>query len=313
MSQFLTVPCSARTAKTFSTITENQVEQATDSLKTNPEHDRLMGMFRDKVKGLLQNLYHESQQDLHFKVGSFPVAEFFRRMDRFELLEGTLDTPIQADPERESDFYLLGKNIALINKQALNSSNRSLTALCLHVMLGSMGFQDQDYQITLSLLISELSYGPVEFDSFKKVDFSKILPKEEKEYTAIKPIPLNPKLNHGVYVVAGGGGATGVGGGGDSTSLEMKLMLLEYLPIRLKLFAPKTCGGHWYTESDFVKSILYAKIESSPDVVDVTYGNVASGKTKIVIPQYQTKKQGIPEQVVISVLARVCAIEESGL
>jgi hypothetical protein len=311
----LLAPYFAKADQTFDTVSESKILQELDLLKKQPDYNKIMLTLRNKVRGLLQNLYRKSKADPNFRIGGFPLAEFFRRLDQFELLEGQLNIVIKADPDRDSDFYLLRKNIAFINNHVLGGSKKGLTALCIHVILGSMGFQDQDYQMTLSLILAELAYSSSNKSSpFRNIDFKNILPKKEEEYFSINPVKLDPRTNRGLYIVAGGGGATGIGGGGDLSSVEMKLKLLEYMIVRLNLFTPSSCGGKWNSESGFVKSILYAKLESSTEISDKPqYGEILDGKIKIIIPKSTKNQEVFTDQLVISTLAYLCKSEEAGL
>ncbi|MGZ3771925.1 MAG: hypothetical protein ACXVCP_16315 [Bdellovibrio sp.] len=300
-------PTFAYCVQNFDTISEHEFIQSAEFFKRNPEYNSIMSELKRRIKELLKNSYEKSQTNHDYKIGSFPVAEFFRKLDSFELLQGNSDIPIQSDPQRESDFYLIGKNIGYINRQALSSSRRSLTALCIHVMLGSMGYQDENYQVTLSLILEELAETEKTKEQFNDLNFNEILPQNSSNYL-VQPKTLDLKNHKGIYVVSDGG-ATGVGGGGDSSSVEMKLEILSYMLVRFNFLANEKCGGKWDTKTGFVKSVLYAQIESSKEIVSPTSLKTEEGKIKIIIPK-QINEQVPSQEIVVSTLLRLCIAEK---
>lgn len=297
-----------------------------DELTQAPQYAGLMVMLRTKLQQMLPHIYQRSQRDPRFRLGALHPAEMFARFNYVRVFENRQRQLILGDPNRLSDFYLIGGFLGLFNTQDfLASSDRAQLGLLLHVFLGASGYQDDDYQLTLALLMAEQSFAMPDDRIFDNIRRERIFPRTQAELirrpepvqvTSQRPTTWQPTDPESPMIlmndVKAAGGYTGVGGGGDGSSLQMKWTLLELAPVHTGLMAVDAgfpCFDQWSDYTTFLKDVLDVKIESSA-TVSVSGGPQRLLKTGARIAFVIPKLHGVaPEEIThigIQLAVRYC-------
>lgn len=116
--------------------------------------------------------------------------------------------------QRSSSIYFVEDKRVVFNQLSLQYTPKAMLPLiALHESLGALGYEDEDYQLTLGIL-------------FHQKDLQDRLGLTDED---LAPIFGNIKVRSStpIYLsAASDGGSTSVGGGGDSAALDVKLTTL---------------------------------------------------------------------------------------
>lgn len=122
---------------------------------THPLYQPLIQRLREVIReGHLGNIYQLYRENPDLKLGALPLKELFQGLEKFNIFQNNTDSALVGDQQRESDFYIPGEFWGIMNTPALHSTpNRVFVLLGLHIFLGSVGFDDEHYQLTLALIL----------------------------------------------------------------------------------------------------------------------------------------------------------------
>lgn len=252
-------------------------------LEKHPELPAKMKEIRRVIQNQLPSLYKKSLQDKSLNVGIVNIREMFAKFEQVRVFENTsLSIPFQLDSQRASDFYITDLKIGFFNGESLGSNYWGRFGILLHVFLGASGYEDEDYALTMALVLAEQKLKTPEHQLFGKVDFKRITP-QTLEQMQRKPGRAETTLpsSEASRMMLGGGGFTGVGGGGDGSSVSTKFEMLMMAPVQKGSFSSKfPCFKAWSDYTTFIFDLQNFELESN--------ANLASGEVVVMSwnPQY---------------------------
>ena len=201
------------------------------------------------------------------KVGDFDVEQLAQQISstKWQVVQGKF--LIGSGKDRVTSIYLPESQQVIVNDLALQFIEPATVPLAaLHEALGAHGYEDENYQLSLSLQQLSLGrrHGADVFQNVLKESSSR-------------------KLQNKVYLSADGG--TSVGGGGDGTALEFKSLLLETMLKALNSSQPSDLFNQ-----KVLQLVLNAEVESdwvfkgnSPSAAQIDFTS-ENGRTVIRIP-----------------------------
>jgi len=254
------------------------LDKAQKNVAQAPDYQKGMIVLRQMMKQkLLGNIWLQYQANPELKMGVLPARELFAKLEKFNLFQNDTKTLLQADPERISDFYVLNENWGIINREGIEKTNhKGLILLPMHIFLGSAGYQDENYKLSLLLALYNQSLDKAERDGFGKLDFERLFPKTEKELYRKKDKKSD------------GGGFTGVGGGGDDISISVKAQMINYslAPVQHTPLLPY-CATRWSDPNQFALDVLDFELESRKEIPKVIVEQSREGQYRIVVPRFK--------------------------
>jgi hypothetical protein len=268
---------------------QSQVQQSMQS----PLSQYQLSTFRDHIPMLLIQTWSRGQMDPGFHLGALKVTEMFGRFKNAVLVNNSTHSPIVADQDRQTDFYLVNQNLAVLNQDFYKGDSTSQGAILLHVLLGASGYQDENYNLTLLLFQSENLLRTGGLQALKRSGIIALFPKTNE--TLFRSTGTDPSKNvtgqrsqneRLIIAAAGsGGGGTGVGGGGDGFSSEMKVHVLDNLDTIFSTL-PVNCRELFHNSTvQFEGALISTEIESSPEASQPKIVDSGTAKFKIVLPR----------------------------
>lgn len=284
----------------------------------DPRTEQVMATLRGGIREhLLGELLRKSQRDPEMKLGALRVSELFEKLENFRVYENRTGTPVVADPERESDFYIPHESWGIVNQSHVRRLSPSgVAALALHVFLGGSGYQDENYQLSLALLIynqalsdkrSPLNSLPLE-RLFPQSTEKLLAGERKKQVLLAQASPVERPLYGKSPRIVSNGGFTGVGGGGDGSSVSTKLELLTYIFVAHSKIANQACTGRWRDPLQFAQDVLTIEVESRPGASEPFNETLSDGSRRLVIPSVDANDAKLLEAVVVLSLFRLCEI-----
>jgi hypothetical protein len=310
------VPRNALCDQKIDRVTFPELEQLMHQLSRGREYETRMQVMRLAMREkLLGHIWRKTQVDPDFRMGALRFRELFEKLETFKVFENDTNLALQADSERRSDFYVLNGGWGAINKNTFEEANgRGLMLLPLHVFLGAVGYQDENYQLTLLLALynESLSPHPVKtppVQLLERVDWKRLFPATEAELYRTSPQPVSPSAASSQQkderLLFAGGGFTGVGGGGDVLSLIVKLELIDgYFKNGPGTVLSEFCFLRWSDPTFFLDDVFKSEIESDPRVQMIELDKPSEGKGRILIPRFKAEDQDKLKQT--TGLARIC-------
>ena len=297
-----------------------QIVDRNNYLKANTHYEKTNTEVRNALKyKLLGELFKKGQETPPFKLGALSISQMFRRFETVDTMENHSTKTVAGDAERQSDFYLTNRGIVLFNKSTLNYPAETRALLLIHVFLGASGYQDEDYALSLALVIAnDLLKPPLPDQQQLNFNLEDLFPNNSEDlFRAAVPPPTGRrgKLDSGSakekqLILAGG--FTGVGGG-DGTSIQMKWNLLaNYTGQRISLYPVHQCGAAWGDTTEFIKLILNSELESDsnfkgkPQLVQT-----GKKKWKVRIPRYLDFQDQIPGSAKVETLGAFCDLDRN--
>ncbi len=308
----LALPNFAFAVNEKNTLDLKTVMASADSVKDQFAYQAFMAELMRLVHTQhLAKLWQEAQKNPEAHRGALNLAQFFRDLDQCQLFEtANQNVTLQADPARRSDFYVLGGKAGFFNHEAFEKGTpEGIVALGIHVCAGAAGYQDQDYQLSLALLMDEASLDPNKKEAFRGVEMEKLYPQtpeslyrrspqdlklEKEERETPKDLGrLRPETKEGSEPTSGrqqkliiqkkGGSFTGVGGGGDVFSVMVKMEMLTYMNLVTEKFElPPSCKSRWKDRTVFVADVLNLKMESKDGLKNIVTSK--DGGDSMLIP-----------------------------
>lgn len=289
-------------------LNSGNLSEVVQSLNTYQESDKqkfLMPLLRKALREkALPQIWEEYQKNPDLSFGALKAKDLFRKLDKFQLFQSTLNNSLQLDKERIDDFYLTAQGLGVVNKEALGHDPNAITVLALHIFLGSSGWQDENYQLSLALLSYEASLSSPSQSPIHRINHKKLFPANRNEL-------IRNYKNNRSDSLGGDGGFTSVGGGGDVTSIKTKLMMYSYIFSLNEVPLTSQCRQRWENPTRLVMDIQEVEIESVADTNQVQLAKGEHSIIKILIPKFSTKNSEIADAVAALSLAALCqGIEE---
>ena len=241
-------------------------------------YEPIFKKYREAIQSILPKLYdnrnNNTDKNNRPRYGALNLNEMFDRFNEVKIFEDfNNQKPIQADPHRDTDFYLPKHKMAVLNKGFRFSDPEKKINILIHVFLGAAGYEDNDYQLTMALRKAELKISSPNDPTVSAIDISSLFPQNKKQLNwQPKPqaIPKRSVVDQQQFYVAGGrGGFTGSGGGGDSGAALVKKLLLEYTPEQIKYYTSKnksSCHSAWSNHTFYIQDIQSLSIETNDNI-----------------------------------------------
>lgn len=299
-----------------------QIVTEFDRLKRDPKYLAEMHELRTKIKAELSGLYALSQSHPGYSLGALNVREMFARFDNVYVGMNLKSLPFQADLERDSDLYLPGLNLAILNPEIEKASPIGRLGVLIHVMFGASGFDDETYQRTLAVLIAEEQIRNPQHRLYKTINIQDLFPSSPAQLLYQPPqgdrkiIEFSDDANKRVIIakknqqketLMANGGFTGVGGGGDSSAFTVKYEMIQINPIELlNDKAAAKCIQPWRNYTNYLLDVLNVPMESLVGSRNVHMHSSDKGRSIAVPKTYGYSSEAMRDLAVqgIEVLCR---------
>lgn len=178
------------------------------------------------------------------KISNISLKELAEDIQKPSIINDDKSNTIGREGTRRDGQYYSGENAAVHLSEKENSklNNETAATLNLHELAGASGYYDRNYALSLQILYS----------SKTKTNQSTVT----KDYIKKQNLKLEKSLK--------GGSGTSVGGGGDSDTIELKILILNYLDTL------KSSGIDFYEKTSLEK-IAQITFECSFEFYDGAY------------------------------------------
>lgn len=276
-------------------VSVDQIVAEFEKLKRDPKYLAQMQELRTNIKTELSGLYQTQPQ-----LGALNVRDMFARFDKVFIGWNKMQLPFQADLERDSDFYLPGYNIAILNPELEKASSIGRLGVIIHVMFGASGLDDENYQRTLGVLIAEMQIRNPQL--FKTVNIQHLFPSSPAQLSYRPPqgdrkiLQFSDDANKRIIVA--GGGFTGVGGGGDSSAFTVKYAMIQLNPVAEKMLNPQAaakCVRAWQNYTNYLWDVMNVPMESISGSTNVHMHQSDKGRSIAVPKTYGYSNESMRE------------------
>jgi hypothetical protein len=294
-------------------ISFDRIQELAKSTADQPEYQAAMQLLRLQMRfTLLPNLWKATQENPDFQVGAVRTSDLFQKLNRFNLFQNDSEFVLQADQERKSDFYVLNENWGAINTEQMRPILKTESGLILplHIFLGANGYQDENYQLSLALVLLDKSMSAN--SDLEKIGIPKLFPQKKEDLYRLEPqlIKKGPDGDKQKLLRRSKGGFTGVGGGGDGRSLQVKFELIsKYLfAFSNPKLSSQACFRKWADPLAFLQDVFEVEIESSMQVEEVKL-DYSENNWRILLPFYDPLDKQRLQTVMQQSLVILCHIQ----
>lgn len=297
------------------------------------DHSLVTKRFSDSVRRQfyrwnMQPLVEKAKKDASFHFGAVNFRQMFREFEKVKFYVLTANDSAQVSRERPTDVYLRGKFIVILNRDFNSGSDLGKAGILLHTMLGAIGYNDENYQLTTAIHIASMCLNTTDLVGDENrnavcnaIDFDRIFPQSRSslrhgpETEGDHDVHFSKDAEKPFQVASGdGGGFTGVGGGGDHRAIALKVEIVgSSIPQWRSKILPADCNSQWKDANDYLRDFLPLKIEVSDSVSEVRFLSLPKDRSlkgfSALFPARVLNDQRETAEALLTIIKKVCAIK----
>jgi hypothetical protein len=189
-------------------------------------------------------------------------------------------------------------------------------ALTLHIFLGSAGYQDEDYQLSLALLLFDTSLAADAPSQLNNVRFTELFPRKISDLYRQFPAAIPKTIgvietfsDKHILIASGKGGGTGVGGGGDMQSILIKIRMIRYAFALAQVpNLPATCKMRWADPTTYISDVLQLELESDPRLRELQVQQTSGVNARLILPPVPLLNEGFMDLFTNLSIQKACEL-----